>query len=820
MQHWLDMAIRIEGTNKTFGVHAAGVVIASEPLDQIVPLQRNNDGAVITQYSMEDLESLGLLKMDFLGLKNLTMIQKTTELLLQKHDIDLDVDRLPMDDPATFNLLAKGELEGIFQLESSGMRQVVRDLKPSNLEDISSILALYRPGPLDAGLIPKFINRKHGRENIDYPHQVLQPILNETYGIMIYQEQIMKIAQDMAGYSLGQADLLRRCLSGSTTLVDAATGELVSLHQIAKKPEYWLGRHVFSLDLQTQKITQQPITEIHPNGVRAVWEVTTKTNRKIKTTDDHPFYTLLGWQPLKEFEVGDRIALAKTIPITHSSKISDAQIKLTAYLIGDGHLSTKHPSCSYFCNSDPALIADFNQCAQALFGTEAPLDHQIHPGRKSVTYARIGFIAAFNGWVDDHIKRAHSDDKEIPDWVNTLSRKQLQLFLGTLWSTDGSFSQSIGHTDYTSTSPVLIRQIQHLLLRLGIVGLFNVKKGTYNGKRHISYRTQITGREDMLKFCKLIQPYLSADKALKAQACYLRVKGNQPNQSKHLLPADVITLIAEAKRASQMTWTEIDQAVGVGRGTMSSGLNFSQPPTRNLARHRVQNFALAFQDQRLQAIAESDVFWDEIVEIRPVGTEEVFDLTIPGTHNFIASDFIAHNCMGKKKVVEMQKHREIFIEGSEKNGVSKKVAEDLFEQMVLFAEYCLSYDTPVLTVEYGWASLGEIVEQQLECEVYSVDAHGYLYTQPIAQWHHRGHREVFEYCLEDGSVIRATPDHKFMTVEGQMLPIDQIFAEGHQLRQVESLSRGWWNKGRGINRVKLMEENGFVVNPLAKKIAG
>ena len=355
VRRWLNMAIRIEGTNKTFGVHAAGVVIASEPLDQIVPLQRNNDGAVITQYFMEDLESLGLLKMDFLGLKNLTMIQKTTELLEQNRDLVLDIDRLPMDDPETFKLLGRGELEGVFQLESSGMRQVVRDLKPSNLEDISSILALYRPGPLDAGLIPKFINRKHGREKVEYQHPLLEPILKETYGTLCYQEQIMRMAQDLAGYSLGQADLLRRA-------------------------------------------------------------------------------------------------------------------------------------------------------------------------------------------------------------------------------------------------------------------------------------------------------------------------------------------------------------------------------------------------------------------------------------------------MGKKKVAEMEKHREIFIEGAAKNDVGKKVAEDLFEQMILFAEYCLSGDTSVLTVEHGWLSIDEIVTQQIDCQVYSVDINGYVYTQPIAQWHHRGHQEVFEYQLEDGTVIRSTKDHKFMTLEGQMLPIEDIFTQGLQLRKMAATS--------------------------------
>jgi DNA polymerase III alpha subunit len=562
VRRWLDMAIRIEGTNKTFGVHAAGVVISSQPLDEVVPLQKNNDGAVITQYYMEDIEALGLLKMDFLGLKNLTTIQKAANLIKHNRNIEIDLDQLPLDERKALEIIAKGsikklpddiknthkllgsgDLEGIFQLESDGMKQMARDLQPSGIEDISSISALYRPGPLDAGLIPLFIDRKHGKQAIKYQHPLLEPILKETYAVIVYQEQIMKIAQDLGGYSLGQADLLRRCLSGSTKITDAVTKKLVTLKEIASKPEYWLGRKIFSLDLKTQKITKQKISEIYPNGIRDVWEITTKTNRKIKATVDHLFYTLLGWKQLQEFKVGDRIGLVKTKP--------------------------------------------FSQCID-------------------------------------------------------------------------SFDLS------------------------------------------------------------------------------------------------------------------------------SNNLHFQQTSSQNLACDRVLNSSTALQNDRLKTNLESKVFWDEISSIEYIGKEEVFDLSIPNTHNFIANDFIAHNCMGKKKIDEMQKHREIFIDGASKNGVTKNVAEELFDQMVLFAEYCLSYDTEILTEEYGAIAIGKVVSEKIQCTVYSVDENGFVYTQPLAQWHDRGEQEIFEYTLEDGSIIRATQDHKFMTSDGQMLAIDEIFEKGLDLKQINT----------------------------------
>ncbi|MDR6879156.1 DNA polymerase III subunit alpha [Bacillus sp. 3255] len=208
----LDMAMRVEGMPRHASTHAAGVVISREPLTQYVPLQEGTTQTALTQYTMEHLESIGLLKMDFLGLRTLSIIERTVNWIKQMEGVRLNFDGLDMDEDAvTYGMLSKGETTGVFQLESTGVRKVLKDLKPSVFEDIISVLALYRPGPME--FIPKYIYGKHGQVEVDYPHPLLEPILKDTYGIIVYQEQIMQIASSMAGFSLGEADLLRRAVS-------------------------------------------------------------------------------------------------------------------------------------------------------------------------------------------------------------------------------------------------------------------------------------------------------------------------------------------------------------------------------------------------------------------------------------------------------------------------------------------------------------------------------------------------------------------------------------------------------------------------------
>ncbi len=209
----IDTAISLEGISRQDSIHAAGVVISSEELYNYTPIQKENEGDIVTQYKMEDIQKIGLLKMDFLGLKTLSLIDKTLFLIKKSKNIDIDINNIDLDDKETFEMLSEGECLGVFQLESSGMRELVINLKPTKFEDLIALLALYRPGPIQSGMLNDFVERRNGRQTISYLHPTLEKILESTYGIILYQEQVMSIASELGGFSMSEADILRGAIS-------------------------------------------------------------------------------------------------------------------------------------------------------------------------------------------------------------------------------------------------------------------------------------------------------------------------------------------------------------------------------------------------------------------------------------------------------------------------------------------------------------------------------------------------------------------------------------------------------------------------------
>jgi DNA polymerase-3 subunit alpha len=242
----VEVAVGLEGLRRQDSIHAAAVVISPEPLTERVPIQRKGDEAeVVTQYDMDAVERLGLLKIDFLGLRNLSVIERTRELARGSLGIDIDIDNIPLDDKKTFEMLQRGESTGVFQLEGSQMRSLLRSLRPSSLEEIAAVIALYRPGPM--GSIPRYVDRKHGREPIVYPHPDLEPILSETYGVLVYQESVIEIASRIAGFSLPKADAFRKAVGKKIPELVAAQRDEFIEGCVAQGYERSFAESLFSL---------------------------------------------------------------------------------------------------------------------------------------------------------------------------------------------------------------------------------------------------------------------------------------------------------------------------------------------------------------------------------------------------------------------------------------------------------------------------------------------------------------------------------------------------------------------------------------------
>ncbi len=398
----IDTASNLEGLSRHASTHAAGVVISEEPLTEYIPLFTAGDTQITTGYPMESLEKIGLLKMDFLGLKTLTVIDQTLKIIKRIKSIEMDLDTISLCDEKAYKLLASGDTFGVFQLESSGMRDLIKKMHPEKFEDIIAILALFRPGPLGSGMTDDFIKRKCGKGKVRYDHKLLEPILKDTYGIIVYQEQVMIIVSELAGFSLSEADTLRRamakkepevmerlsklfiegakknridgqtaekifnqieyfagygfnkCVIGSTQIIDGESGKTVTVKELFYKK----GIINFTLSCDDNlKIVKMKIKDVIYNGVKSVYKLKTGLGKEILATSNHPFLTFNGWKNLGDLSIGERIAVPKTIPVNGDLYLEPHKIIALGWILSEGN--TCHPSGVYYYSNDKIQVDDF-----------------------------------------------------------------------------------------------------------------------------------------------------------------------------------------------------------------------------------------------------------------------------------------------------------------------------------------------------------------------------------------------------------------------------------------------------------------------------
>ncbi len=410
-----EIALKLEGLKRHTGVHAAGTIITKEPVVNYVPLAKGSNSEVVTT-GFDDVHvlKLGLLKVDFLGLRNLTVIDHAVR-FIHEHTPGFDVDKLPAQDDKAFELLQKAKTFGVFQLESHGMRDLLWKLKPTTFEDISAVLALYRPGPMQAGMLDDFVARKHGHKKVVYDHPLMEEILKDTYGCIVFQEQVMEIAKRLAGFTPGEADGLRKamgkkiqeemekargqfvsgcaknkisdklankifdnivtfggygfnkCVVGDTRVPDARTGRIWTVRELLESGEMI---EVWSLT-DDRKCAARPVADVRSNGVKPVFKLRTSLGKEIRVTDNHPFHTFQGWKELRELKAGDRIAVPRSIPSTDARRWPRHESALLGWVLSEGN--TRHPAGFYVYSTNEEQARDMIRSAEAFENTSTTL---------------------------------------------------------------------------------------------------------------------------------------------------------------------------------------------------------------------------------------------------------------------------------------------------------------------------------------------------------------------------------------------------------------------------------------------------------------
>jgi DNA polymerase-3 subunit alpha len=673
-----DIARTLEGCTRHASVHASAVVISDEPLDEHVPLYKDpKRPELITGYAMGPIEKLGLLKMDFLGLRTLTVLANTVRLLAGARGITVDLDALPLDDRATYALLSEARTFGVFQLESPGMREALRGLRPERLEDVIAIVSLYRPGPME--LIPDFIERRHGRARIKYEHPAMEKFTRETYGIMVYQEQIMQIASEMAGFTMGEADTLRRAMGKKDRDLMARQREKFlsgcgergvarpAAERVWELMEKFAGygfNKCLTGDTQIEMADggRKPITDVHngdrvltkdgpflargvrPSGRRTVGTLRLANGMTVRCTADHPIFTQRGWVNAEALTRDDFVAIAAVLPCGEES-VPDHLPGVLGYALSEGSLGD--PGHFYLYSSAPDEIADMSRLLSAFPNTAARVEHRPERSASSVRPVRIdrrrpaGAVEFLFGACG--LQGATATTKRVPPPVDRWNRDAVAVLVGKLLQGDGCIHASTRSVFYATSSRGLADDVRRLFLKLGVASTIHRKTFAYRGQRRVGYTVNVLGgRSSFRALHAVVGPHLVGAKQAALATLAASYAGTPPVLARGTVEV-IPLLLAQAPLREAILKRFPSLRAGCRSLGIAYRLLFADGKKGGIRRDTLLHLADLLDSPSLDALARSTVGWSRPRAFLVEGVEPTYDFEVPGAANFIANGIVVHN---------------------------------------------------------------------------------------------------------------------------------------------------------------------------------
>ncbi|MGH7316516.1 MAG: LAGLIDADG family homing endonuclease, partial [Candidatus Rokuibacteriota bacterium] len=627
-----------------------------------------------------DCAALGIVKVDLLGLGMMSLLQDALD-MIRRRGGEVDLAHLPQD-PKVYRMLQEADTIGVFQVESRAQMATLPRLRPERFYDLVVQVAIIRPGPIVGDMVHPYLRRRAGREPVTVPHPTLEPILERTLGVPLFQEQLLRMAMATAGFTGGEAEELRRafgfkrseramrevevklragmahrgisgaaaeaiihsitafalygfpeCVVGETLVIDAETGGRVKIEDVVKGNVTLT--HTLASDAEL-KIRKRRVLAATASGLRMVYRLRTALGRELVATPEHPLLTVDGWQPLGSLRPGKHIAAPRTLPVPGLKSWPSHELIVLGDLIAEGNLC--HSGTLYFYTTDPEYRDEFVDAVECFSNTRATVARHrncfsIHVRRRDRTKP-IGVV----NWAKKlGLWGVGARAKKLPTQVFELRDSDLALLLARLWEGDGSLS-SVGHASYDTASSRLADDIQHLLLRLGIVSRIYRRTHAYRGRRVVSFVVTVTGTENLERFNqKVTCRFLSSRKRAFAES--IAIVGARGRSSLDIIPVTIQGAIAAARIRNGMRWEEVETATGLSSRALCS----PDKSKRGYRRWVIERLGQYLEVPGLKRLAASEVYWDRVVSVESVGMRETYDLTIEEDHNFIANDLIVHN---------------------------------------------------------------------------------------------------------------------------------------------------------------------------------